>query len=113
MSFLEFWAAYPRRKGANPRAPAEQKYLAAIKKGADPEHLIGSVKRYADELKEQNLLDTPYVCMATTWLNQKRWLDYAPDPERETKADAFMKAKGWAWNGEKWIKERQDAEDLL
>lgn len=114
--FYSFWAAYPRRKGANPRAVAEKKYLLAIKNGATPEHLLSSVLKYTDELKEQNLIGTPYVCMASTWLNQKRWLDYAPDPAGEArinKADTFMKSKGWGWNGQRWVKERPDAEDLL
>lgn len=104
-SFIDFWMAYPKRKGANPRAPAEAKYNLAIKKGASPDHLVSSVKKYADELREQSLIDTPYVCMASTWLNQKRWLDYAPDDgERAAKIDADMAARGYRWEGERWVK---------
>jgi hypothetical protein len=45
--------------------------------------------------------------MASTWLNQKRWLDYAPEvdrKERESKTDDFMITKGYKWNGERWEK---------
>lgn len=108
--FLSFWVAYPKRKGSNPRALAEAKYNLAIKKGASPDHLISSVKKYADELKEQGLIDTPYVCMASTWLGQKRWLDYAPDDgERDKRLDALMAEKGYQWNGERWEKIKKAA----
>lgn len=103
--FLAFWVAYPKRKGANPRALAETKYNLAIKKGALPDHILSSVRKYADELREQGLLDTPYVCMASTWLNQRRYLDYAPDEgERNAKIEADMAQRGYKWEGERWVK---------
>jgi hypothetical protein len=107
LGFHDFWAAYPRRKGSNPRAPAEIKFCAIVKSGADPEHLISSAKRYGDELREQNLLGTEFVCQAKTWLNQKRWLDYQPDPaskERDAKIDADMANRGYKWSGSQWLK---------
>lgn len=104
-TFADFWLAYPKRKGANPKALAEQKYNLAVKKGVDPQHLLSSVKRYKDELREQSKLETEFVCMASTWLNQKRWLDYAPDSgERDTKIDNDMASRGYRWNGERWEK---------
>ena len=105
-TFYEYWSAYPKRLGANPRALAEQKFAKAIKSGADPEHLISSVKKYADELKEQNLINTPYVCHAATWINQRRWLDYKPDHggERNAQLDADMAKRGYVWKDERWQK---------
>lgn len=107
-TFADFWLAYPKRKGANPKALAEQKWKAAVKKGAAPEHLLSSVMKYKLELIDQNLIDTPYVCMASTWLNQQRWLDYAPDAEARaeayTKIDNDMASRGYRWNGERWEK---------
>jgi hypothetical protein len=86
--FDRFWLAYPKRQGPNPRANAEKKFIKAIQKGADPTHIVSSARKYADESREQGLLNTPYICMAQTWLNQQRWLDYAPDSaERAASVD--------------------------
>jgi hypothetical protein len=45
--------------------------------------------------------------MAQTWLNQKRWLDYALNPiaieEKEKETSIFMASKGYSWNGERWV----------
>lgn len=104
-TFTDFWLLYPRRKGSNPRALAETKYNLAIKKGADPKHLLSSIRKYKNEMQEQGLIDTPYVCQAATWLNQQRYLDYAPDSEdRDAKIDADMAQRGYKWEGERWVK---------
>ena len=106
LTFTDFWSVYPRRKGANPKAPAEKKYYAAIRSGVDHERIINSAKAYADELCETDKLGTEFVAQAQTWLNQKRWDDYAPDPgskERNAKIDSDMAKRGYKWNGEKWI----------
>jgi hypothetical protein len=107
LTFSEFWAIYPKRKGANPRALAEKKFNSAIRSGVDPERIINSAKRYADELRETEKLNTEFVCQAATWLNQRRFEDYAPDPgskERDAKIDADMKRRGYEWDGSKWQK---------
>ena len=106
-SFSEFWVAYPKRRGSNPRVLAEKKWSAAVKSGADPEHILSSIKNYTDELREQHLLGTEFVCQASTWLNQKRWLDYAPDPgnkERQARIDADMAKRGYVWREGRWTK---------
>ena len=104
--FATFWDSYPRRKGCNPKVPAEKKFNTAIKNGADPKHLISSAKRYGEELKEQNKIGTEYVCMAQTWLNQQRWLDYAPSDtaDQERARDERMAKLGWKWDGNRWVK---------
>lgn len=77
--FEEFWKAYPRREGSNPKHPAKQKFDAAVQAGTDPEWIITGAKRYAAESKQQNIIQTPKVAQALTWLNQRRWGDYQPD----------------------------------
>ena len=108
-TFDEFWAVYPKRKGQNPKHPASLKFATAVKNGADPNHIISSARRYAEELYQQRKLDTEFVCMAQTWLNQKRWLSYAPEKpeakiERDKRLDQFMVTKGYIWNGKRWEK---------
>ncbi|HEY6019007.1 MAG TPA: hypothetical protein VIY48_03675 [Candidatus Paceibacterota bacterium] len=108
-TFDDFWSVYPKRKGSNPKHPASLKFATAVKNGADPAHIVSSARRYAEELEEQHKVGTEYVCMATTWLNQKRWIDYAPvaieeRTERDKRLDIFMTEKGYLWNGQRWEK---------
>ena len=105
MDFNSFWQAYPKRRGSNPKVPARTKWDAALKSGVEPERIINSARAYADELRETGKLNTEFVCQAVTWLNQKRYEDYAVDPgsvERNAKIERDMAVRGWKWNGEKW-----------
>lgn len=72
--FEDFWKAYPKRKGANPKAPARKKFDLAVKSGADPGAIVGAARRYAAEMRGE---DAKFVAQALTWLNQQRWSDYA------------------------------------
>jgi hypothetical protein len=75
--FEEFWKAYPRRDGPNPRKPAEQKFNALVKTGVDPDVMIQAAKQLAaDEAKRGNV-GTRFIPQAMTWLNQQRWADHA------------------------------------
>lgn len=107
-TFKDFWEAYPRRRGARAIAEAEKRFNMAIKKGADPNHIVSSARRFCDESLEQGNVDTPFIPLASTWLNQKRWLDYAPSMqaqvERDKRLDVFMTSKGYSWNGQRWEK---------
>lgn len=76
--FDDFWKAYPKRDGANPKEPARKKFTAAVKAGADAETIISAAVRYAREMREKQQFGTPYVAQAVTWLNQQRWGDYQP-----------------------------------
>lgn len=69
--FDEFWKAYPRRQGENPKKPARAKFEAACRKGADPQELIAGAR----QLAVNHPTPTPYVPQAVTWLNQERWTD--------------------------------------
>jgi uncharacterized protein YdaU (DUF1376 family) len=81
--FERFWVAYPRRDGANPRAPAFKVFSAAVKSGHDPEDIIGGAERYREKVRQSGQEGTPYVAQAVTWLRQARWEDYpmaVPEP---------------------------------
>jgi hypothetical protein len=92
--FERFWLAYPRRKGSNPKHPARLKFSRAVKSGVDPEAIISGAKNYAQEACP----GTEFICMAVTWLNQRRWEDYAPTAEivsltPERRAEILAKLK--------------------
>jgi len=74
-AFDEFWKAYPRRDGPNPRKPAEQKFNALAKTGVDPAMMIAAVKRMA--LDQARDVGTRFIPQATTWLSEQRWMDHA------------------------------------
>jgi hypothetical protein len=75
-TFEQFWQAYPRREGANSRAPAEKKFFAAVQSGVDPDEIIAAAGRYAKEARKLGQERTPYVTRAITWLTERRWRDY-------------------------------------
>lgn len=79
--FPEFWEAYPKRDGANPKKPAHKSFSAAVKSGHDPQGMIDAARRYRAALRGKNQESTSYVAQAQTWLHQARWEDYpAPSP---------------------------------
>lgn len=75
VEFEEFWKAYPRREGDNPKAPARKLFEAAVKQGADPKAIIAGVK--AACARNQDKIGTPYIPQAVKWLRDRRWEDYA------------------------------------
>lgn len=77
-AFEEFWRVYPRRDGANPRAPAAKKFAAALKAGSSVEEIVAGARAYRTACDQGNLTGTPMVAQALTWLNQRRWSDYGP-----------------------------------
>jgi hypothetical protein len=70
--FEDFWKAFPRRDGENPKKPARLKFEAACRKGADPQEIIAGARRLATKHPEPSV----YVPQAVTWLNQERWTDH-------------------------------------
>lgn len=89
--FEKFWSTYPRRKGANPSKPAQDRFLAAVRSGADPDAIIAAAARYASELSAQGKIGTEFVAQAATWLNQRRWQDY----DQPTDAAISIGTKHW------------------
>ncbi len=77
-AFNEFWTVKPKRSGSNPKEPARQKFLRAVASGVAPEKIIGAAREWARLERENGKLGTEYVAMAVTWLNQKRYEDFAP-----------------------------------
>lgn len=76
-SFEEFWKAFPRRDGPNPRKPAEQKFNALVKTGVDPAIMLAAVKQLAIDEGKRGQIGTRYIPQTVTWLNQQRWTDHA------------------------------------
>lgn len=71
--FAEFYDAYPRRKD---RLKAEKAWRAAVKRGADPAHLVEAARRYADATRHA---EARYVKYPATWLNAGAYDD---EPEQ-------------------------------
>lgn len=74
-AFDRFWGKYPKRDGANPKAPARKIFGIKIRAGADPPALIAGVERYEAECRRRKILGTVYVAQAATWLREERWTD--------------------------------------
>jgi len=77
--FLRFAAiekAHPRRDGPNPRKPAETRFDALVKSGADPQVMIDAAKKLATDEGTRGNIGTRFIPQAMTWLNQ-RWSDHA------------------------------------
>lgn len=72
--FAEFWLAYPRREGPNPRKPAKLVFDRLIAKGADPDRLIAA----AQALAVENPSPTRFIPQSVTWLSQERFGDVEP-----------------------------------
>lgn len=75
--FAEFWSAYPRRDGPNPRKPAEQRFSSLVKAGVDPGMMIEAAKKLAVDEAARGNVGTRFIPQAVTWLNQQRWADHA------------------------------------
>ncbi|VIO73865.1 hypothetical protein [Bradyrhizobium ivorense] len=75
--FDEFWQAYPRRDGPNPRKPAESRFAALVKTGLDPAMLIDAARKLASDEGARGNIGTRFIPQAVTWLNQQRWSDHA------------------------------------
>lgn len=80
-AFEEFWKAYPKRDGANPKAPAHKAFAAAVKSGADPQAIIAGARLCAS--RDAAKVGTPYIPQAVKWLRDRRWEDYRSDPPRD------------------------------
>lgn len=69
-----FWKAYPKRSGANPRAPAEKVFNGFVKAGVSADDIIAGAKAHA--LAEPEKVGTQYIPQAVKWLRDRRWEDY-------------------------------------
>jgi len=78
-AFERFWSAYPRRP-ENPKAPARQVFARLVKGGDSAEALIAAAGRYAAFCKASGK-DPLFIPHARTWLNQRRFEDFAEDAQ--------------------------------
>jgi len=60
------------------QTPAKRKFIGAVRSGADPSAIISAAESYASEEAAKDRVGTPYIAQAVTWLNQRRWEDFAP-----------------------------------
>jgi hypothetical protein len=94
--FAEFWLAYPKRQGSNPKAPAHLKFIRLVHGGVPAAAIIAGAKAYAEA--EGSNVGTPYIAQAVTWLNQRRWEDYKPVAPKYSPEEL---AKGREWYARK------------
>jgi len=85
--FEKFWMAYPPRIGSNPKESAYNKFKQVIKKGeATAEELIHAAKHYADQMYKTDSVNTQFIKMAKTFLNQyKDYKEHMDNPAQEVK----------------------------
>ena len=100
VDFEEFWKAYPKREGSNPKKPASQKYKSALKR-ATHEEIMRGVAAYAGHCTSKQITSTKFVAQAQTWLAQDWWADEWSDTSNEWEvkkqklaAGAFAEARG-------------------
>lgn len=83
--FDAFWAAYPRKvgKGAARRAWVKARKVATVEEIAAGFRLQVASMQQRKARGEERFIPHP-----STWLNEERWHDDAPQPERVTTAPA-------------------------
>jgi hypothetical protein len=75
-AWAAFWKRYPSRgPHGNPKKPAHDKFVQAMKRGADPDAIMRGVENYAKAVAAAGV-DFRHVAQAATWINQERWNDY-------------------------------------
>jgi hypothetical protein len=85
----QFWPAYPKRFGSNPKEPARKKIVTAILNGEKPANILDGVNRLYSMLQRSGKIGTEYVPMALTWINRRSWND-DPVPAGNGKARSEM-----------------------
>jgi hypothetical protein len=106
--FEKFWKSYPKRKGANPKTPAQKLFDAAVKGGVDPPVIFGAIEAGVGFDKDQ--IATQFIPQAVKWLRDKRWEEFTP-PDAKTKEDRdkWMSDRGYVWSDERWQKREKTA----
>lgn len=82
-AFEEFWKAYPKRDGANPKEPAAKLFRAAVRAGTAAADIIAGARQCA--VADAKNVGTPYIPQAVKWLRDKRWRDYQAGPPETDK----------------------------
>jgi Helix-turn-helix domain len=80
-AFEAFWAVYPSRAPhLNPRKPALEKFIAAVRHGTDPADIVRGAENFAAYAK-QYVNDPWFIPQAATWLGRECWKEYQQPPE--------------------------------
>jgi hypothetical protein len=87
-AFEEFWKAYPKRAGANPKKPAREKFFQLVKSGVDPAAIIEGARKCA--VADSPKIGTEYIPQAIKWLKDQRWEDYLARPNNAEERDALL-----------------------
>ena len=90
--FKKFWSLYPRKENKH---QAETKYKLVIKK-YDQDKLIEMLTRFLNEIEAKNM-DKKFIPHCSTWLNQKRYLDF-----EEYEMQEIISAKPKAESKDNW-----------
>jgi hypothetical protein len=95
-SFTEFWLIKPRRDGTNSRAKAFTAFVRAVQGYVErvrgvavkhpavlPDTIVAGARKWRSAVERRGELDTKYVLMASSWLNQRGWEQQDEEPEAE------------------------------
>lgn len=85
-AFGAFWSNYPKKKS---REEAKKAWIAAIKRGADPQHMVDRAQAYA---YERHSKDAQYTKYPATWLNKGCYDD---EPDEPTRPQLRAVSGGW------------------
>lgn len=79
--FAEAWAAYPKRRGGNPRGTALKAWKARLRSGVSATEMLAGVRRYAAHCRAEGKIGTSFVMMAATFFGPDlRFRDFAESP---------------------------------
>ena len=95
--FEKFWKIYPRKISKH---QAKLKYWV-VTKTYDKDKLYDSLEKFVAHCEAEGTEQT-YICHCSTWLNQKRYLDY-----EDIKLEDIKKVTKTPSNKPKWLHDKQ------
>ena len=96
--FEEFWAVIPRRNRSHNIYNARIQWDKAIKEGAKPEDIVLAARAWRKAEESDGKAGTEFVPMASTWLHQKRFMDYETKVLNVGEFDAIAAKHGYTWS---------------
>jgi hypothetical protein len=79
--FGTFWDIYPDRGDeTNPKKAAQEKFVLALKRGADPSAIIRGAKNYRRVMARHQGENRRLVKQAVSWLHNELWEQYQAPP---------------------------------
>lgn len=83
-AFGAFWLTYPKRIN---RGKAQEKWIVAMREGADPDRIIAAAQAYSRAVAGR---DPQYTSYPANWLHNKRYLDEYPEPAPAGRPDLHV-----------------------